>query len=148
MGQAPYSLRRIYRPWDDNDRLHQYSTPGQDKFPISQMELFVHAMTNSTTSVLDLRMGQVPYFPGGTLRPWDNKLIDYSSTRFSDGTSSLSPKRIFSSMRRLIRLLWYSIPGWGKFPISKDLVLQEMTIHRLLRTRPPEHTKEENNRLL
>ena len=43
-------------------------------------------------------------------------LIDYYGTRFPDGTSSL----FFSTMRRLTRLLRYSISGWDQLPIFLD----------------------------
>ena len=76
-------------------RLLRYSTNGWDKFPISQerFSLVHEMMTRSTTTVLDRRMGQVSYLPGG----------------------------FFSSMRRHpIRLLQYSIDGWDKLPISQE----------------------------
>ena len=66
----------------------------------------------------------------------DNELFDYSSTPPTDGTRSLSPKKDFFIYETTIgRLPRYSILGWDKFPISdKDLVIQELTIRRLLRT--------------
>ena len=125
------SMRRLIR-------LLRYSISGWDKFPFSQEELFVHEMTNyrllwysisgrdkfpiflvhetthSTTKVLDLRMGHVPYF----CRPFD-----YYGTRSPDRTHSL----FSSSMRRqLIRLLRYSISGWDQLPI---LLVHETTTY-------------------
>jgi hypothetical protein len=49
------------------------------------------------------------------------QLIDYSSTRSLDGTSSLSSeKNIFVHEATIYRLPWYSILGWGKFPIFQE----------------------------
>ena len=81
----------------------------RDMFPISQEDSLVHETTISTTSVLDPRMGPTPYLP----------------------------KKEFSLVHEtaIDRVLRYSILGRDKFPISKNLVIQEMTIHRLLRTR-------------
>jgi len=63
------------------------------------------------------------------------QLIDYSGTRHSDGTSSLSPKRIFFIHEATNnRLLQYSNFGWDKFPISQeDFLALETTIDRLPR---------------
>ena len=59
------------------------------------------------------------------------QLIDYLGTRFSDGTSSLSFKRISSSMRwQLIDYLGTQFSGWDKFPISKkNLHLPRQNYH-------------------
>jgi hypothetical protein len=120
MGQDPYFLEEFFVHEAIKYQIIRYSTYGRDKLPTSQEEFIIHETTT----------------------------IDYIGARPSDGTRSLDPKRISSSMRRIIRLLRYSIPGWDKFPTSKDLAIQEMTIHQLLRTRLREHRKEENNRLL
>ena len=87
----------------------------RDMFPISQEDSLVHETTISTTSVLDPRMGPTPYLP----------------------------KKEFSLVHEttIDRVLRYSILERDKFPISKNLVIQEMTIHRLLRTRLREDTK-------
>ena len=70
-------------------------------------------------------------------------MIAYFSTRSSNGTSSLSPKKEFFLVHEtaIDRVLRYSILERDKFPISKDLVIQEMIIHRLLRTRLSEDSK-------
>jgi hypothetical protein len=91
--------------------------------------------------------GQVPYLPRGFSRPWDNdNLIDYFGTRPSEGqvpylprgfflvhetttidrllrystfggTSSLPPKRIFSSMRRRQLINYFGTrPSEGQVP--------------------------------
>ena len=91
--------------------------------------------------------------------------IDYSGTRSSDGTRSLSPKRnFFVHEAKNYRLLRYSTFGRDKLPISQkdshirdnnqstttvldsirdkistsqeELLIHEMTTSRLLRTRP------------
>ena len=91
--------------------------------------------------------------------------IDYSGTRSSDGTRSLSPKRnFFVHEAKNYRLLQYSSFGRDKLPISQkdshirdnnqstttvldsirdkiytsqeELLIHEMTTSRLLRTRP------------
>ena len=75
----------------------------------------------STTSVLDLRRGQDPYFPRGTTS-MRRQSIDYLNTWSSDGTCSL----FFSSMRWLIRLLQYST--YGRDMLSILHVLETTTI--------------------
>jgi hypothetical protein len=97
----------------------------------------------STTTVLDLRTGQDPYLPRGISSSIRRQIIDYSGTRSLDGTSSLSPKKEFFLVHEtaIDRVLRYSILERDKFPISKDLVIQEMIIHRLLRTRLSEDSK-------
>jgi hypothetical protein len=132
-GQVLYLPRGNSRPWDDNPSTTMVLHLQRDKSPISQEEILIHETTtrrlpqystfggtsslssrrpihpwgdySSTTTVLDLRMGQVPYLPRGNSRPWDDN-------------------------RRLLR---YSTFGWDKFPISQDnLVIHEVTIHWML----------------
>ena len=73
-----------------------------------------------------------------------HQLVDYYSTRSSDGTSSLSPKEgFFSSIRRrIIRLLWYSISGWDTLPISQEDFshLQDDELFDYFGTRPMDGT--------
>ena len=96
MGQVPYFQRGTpssIRRWII--RLLQYSIFEWDKFPISQEEFFVHETTNC-------------------------RLLRYSTFR---GTFSPFPKKILSSMRRLFRLLRYSILGRDQLPISQKGIL-------------------------
>jgi len=103
-GKLPISQEELLVHEVTNYRLLRSSISGRDKFPI----FLVHEMTHSTTKVLDLRMGHVPYFS----RPWDG-LFDYYGTRSPDGTYSL----FSSSMRQPNRLLRYSISSLDMFPI-------------------------------
>ena len=78
-------------------RLLRYSISGWDQLPI----FLVHKTTTfSTIVVLDLRTGHVPNLPRGIPSSMRQQSIDYYSTRSSDGTRSLFPKRNSSSMRR------------------------------------------------
>jgi hypothetical protein len=121
-------------------RLLRYSVSGWDQLPIFSINV---TSTYSTTAVLDLRTGHAPYLARGISSymrrqpidyhrdprtgpdPYiqrtysshlqDDELSDYSSTRPTDRTCSLSRKRISTSMRQQlvdysenIRLLRYS----------------------------------------
>ena len=124
MGWAPYSPR----PWDDNlfdycgtrfpdgtstlffssirrqlIRLLRYSIFGWDKLPISQEE-FIHPWDDklSTTPVLDLWMGQAPYFPSGTIRPWGDKLSTTTVLDVRMGQDPYLLGKVYPSMRRQI----------------------------------------------
>ena len=72
------------------DRLPRYSILEWDKIPTSQ-EKSLRSGNNelSTTPVFDLWRGQVPYLWKGSLHPWDD---NWSTTRSSDGTTSLSSR--------------------------------------------------------
>ena len=89
------------------------------------------------------RTGPDPYLPRGIYLPMRRQIMNYYSTRSSDGTSSLSPKKEFFFVHEttIVRVPRCSIFGRDKVPIPKDLVTQEMTIHRLLRTRFSEDSK-------
>ena len=103
----------------------------------------------STTTVLDLRMGQIPYFPKGIIHPWgDNSLttsvLDLRRDKFPisqedflvhettidrilrysafGGTSSLSPKRIFSSKRQQPIDYFGTRPLEGQAPYLKMIL--------------------------
>ena len=110
MGQVLHFLK-------GNIRLLRYSTFGRDKILISQEESLRPSDDRlSTTSVLDLWTGQVPYLPKRNFfSSMRRQLINYFGTRSLDGTSSLSLRRTQS--------------------------YKEITIHRLLRTRLSEDTK-------
>ena len=54
--------------------------------------------TYSTTPVLDLRMGQAPYFPKGSLRPRDDNLSTTSVLDPQMGPAPYLSKRIFFSL--------------------------------------------------
>ena len=109
MGQDPYFPKETFRllrysifRWDKfsifqeeffvheatNYRLLRYSIFGWNKFPISQEESFIHEVTI-------------------------RRLLRYSAF---GGTSSLSPKRIFSSMRRELINYFSTQPSEGQVP--------------------------------
>ena len=100
-------------------RLLRYSTYGWDKLPISQRGIFCSSMRRRLIRLLrysTYRWDKLPISKKGIFsRPGDDELFDRFGTRFSDGTNSLSP--------------------------NKNLVIQEVTIHRLLHTRCREGTK-------
>ena len=75
-----------------NYRLLRYSTFGRDKILISQEESIRPSDDRlSTTSVLDLWTGQVPYLPKRNFfSSMRRQLIEYFATQSSDGTRSLS----------------------------------------------------------
>jgi hypothetical protein len=74
-------------------------------------------------------MGQDPYFPRETFRPWGDNWL---TTTVLNGASSLFPKRNSSSMRR--QLIDYYGTRWGKLPISQEeLFVHEATVDWLLR---------------
>jgi len=120
-------------------RLLRYSTFGWDKLPISQANFLIHETTTyPTTSVLDLRMGQAPYFPSGFSRPWDDDLFDYFGTRPSEGQVPHLPRGFSPSMRRrLTRLLRYSTFGGTSF-LSPKRISSPMRLQLIDYTRPSE----------
>ena len=91
--------------------------------------------------------GQVPYLPRGFSRPRDDTQSTTSVLHLRRDKLLIS-RKYFVYKTTTCRLLQYSIFGWDKFPISKDLIIKETTTHRLLGTRFRPPTKAENNRLL
>ena len=118
-------------------RLPRHSIFGWDKFPICKEEFFVHeTMTNSTTSVINLQRDKFPISQEDFLvhDTTIDRLLRYSLSlkkiflihettidrllRYSafGGTSSLSPKRISSSIRRQLIDYFSTRPSEGQVP--------------------------------
>ena len=88
--------RNLFVHETTNYRLLRYSISGWDKLPISKKDLSIHETTIDRLLRYSIFGGTCSPYPKRIFsRPWDDdKLFDYFGTRPSDGTSSLSLKRI------------------------------------------------------
>ena len=138
MGPAPYFPRSMRRQLI---RLLRYSIFGRDMLPISQEESLHPRGNNRSTTIMILGRDQIPTSKEDLfLSSARRELSDYSSTRPTDRTCSLSRKRISTSMRQQlvdysenIRLLRYSkkqiMTANIKATSQSTVNLKESTVH-------------------
>ena len=111
-------------------RLLRYSISGWDQHPIF---LVHKTITYSTTAVLDLRMGHTLYLPRWIYSSMRRQSIDYYHTRSSDGTRSQHPKKTHSSRLQDNELSVYSgtRPTDGTCSLSRKRISTSMR-HQLV----------------